>query len=364
MATIRTAIIHNIVTPYRNVLFDVLSEHSDIDLHVFYCSKSHKKRNWNVPNELDHEHTFLPGLKVDRSDIQYHINPTIVSELAGKKFDATVIGGCTNLTMQLGYIISKIDCSGTVLWTERIRPPNGHLRRLVDPVLRAMTNNADSVIVPTSRAKQFQESRGVGLEKLFVASNIIDNEDYWDEAGPELPVRVLFVGQLVERKGVSYLLEAYESVHNDNIELIIVGDGPQFEDYQQLARRRNLDVTFTGWVSEERKREEFAKADLFILPSLEDLAPLVLNEALASGLPILTTKGVGNASDMIIEGGNGAVVPTADSDTLAEKLSALVADPEELRKMGRRSKRIVDERFSPTVASNRFADAIKSSVID
>lgn len=364
MEPIRTALIHNIVTPYRTVFFDALSDHDAVDLHVFYCAESHQNRNWPIPDQLGHKHTYLKGLMIERSDVPFHVNPGVVTKLVQSDFDVTVVGGTTNLTMQLGFLASKANCDGTVLWTERIRPPVNFMGKLVWPLLRTFANRADSLIVPTSTAQRFQEAQGVQPQQIFIAPNIVDNSKYYSNDDDSGPVRLLFVGQLIERKGISYLIDAYETIDDTSVELVIVGDGLKRDDYERQMRRRKLDVTFTGWVSEERKREAFANADLFVLPSLEDLAPLVLNEALASGLPILTTEGVGNAPDMIIEGGNGYVVPTADADALAECLSDLLSDPGELRRMGERSQRISDERFSPAMAADRFVDAIRASVTD
>ncbi|WP_123539421.1 glycosyltransferase family 4 protein [Halosimplex salinum] len=362
MGSIKTALVHNIVTPYRTVLFDALAAHEMIDLHVFYCGKSHEKRNWNISDTGTHDHSFLPGVALDRGDLHYHINPTVVTELMSSEFDSAIIAGSTNFTMQLGFAASKANLDGTILWTERIRPTENIVGKVVNPITRSIAKYADSIVVPTSLSRQFQESRGIDRNQVFVAPNVVDNTNYYRNRTERGKIRVLFIGQLIERKGVPYLLEAFDELEHRETELVIVGDGPKREAFEQSAREKGIDVVFTGWVSEERKRKELADADLFVLPSLEDLAPLVLNEAMASGLPVLTTEGVGNAADMIIEGGNGEIVPTEDTPALSRELSKLLSDREELNRMGDRSQRILDERFSPESSANQFATAIEAAL--
>lgn len=363
MAPIRTALVHNIVTPYRNVLFNALSDHKKVDLHVFYCAESHDKRNWTVPDNLGHDHTFLSGITFDRSDTHFHANPSVISKLVRDEFEVTIVGGISNLTMQLGFLTSKMSCDGNVLWTERILPPVNPIGKLVSPLFRTFANRADSLIVPTNTARQFQQKRGIEQRRIYTAPNVVDNTVYYNNDTGGNPIRILFVGQLIERKGISYLIDAYSMIDNDEVELYIVGDGPRRRAFERRARQQNLEVIFTGWISENQKRRLFANADLFVLPSIEDLAPLVLNEALASGLPVLTTEGVGNAPDMIVKGGNGYIVPTADTDALAKRLASLTSNSDKLEKMGQRSERISDERFSPTVAANQFAKAVEAAAL-
>ena len=172
---------------------------------------------------------------------------------------------------------------------------------------------------------------------------------------------VLFVGELNERKGVRFLLRAFTKLKSEreNTTLVIIGDGELKSKLIQLVSNESLThIIFTGWISEEEKIKYYAIADLFVLPTLSDVWGLVVNEAMACGLPIVTTTAAGCASDMIVEGENGFIVEPQNVDALHEAMRRIVYD--ELReKMGEKSYEILITRFSLDNAVNGFLDAIQ-----
>ncbi len=142
---------------------------------------------------------------------------------------------------------------------------------------------------------------------------------------PAGPVRnLLFVGLLVERKGVDLLLaalaEAARTGLPDDVRLTVVGDGPERAALEASASGLGLAsrVDFLGFRSDVPHL--MADADAFVLPARMEQQPLVLIEAMASGLPVLATD-VGGVADML--GGQGTVVRPGDVDALAEGLVAL-----------------------------------------
>jgi len=362
MPDYRVALIHNIMTPYRTVLFDTLASHPAIDLHVYYCAESHENRNWSTPDPA-HEFTILRGLSIDIGRVHYHANPTVISSLLRGSFDAIVVGGSTNLTMQLGYVASKLTSTGTVLWTERFRETTNPLGKPLIPLLRIMARRADSLLVPTAQAREFQHRRGVEDSRLFVAPNVVDNDVYWSNDRTDEIVKLLFIGQLIDRKGIPYLLDAYAGLKQEDVSLTLVGDGPERERYERDVAARGLDVSFRGWVSEEEKRRCLADADCFVLPSVEDLAPLVLNEAMAAGLPVVTTDGVGNAPEMVTDGENGYIVPACNANALSLAIKRIIDMADDLPQMGTLSSRIAAERFSPAYTAEQFVAAIRNTLI-
>jgi glycosyltransferase involved in cell wall biosynthesis len=195
-----------------------------------------------------------------------------------------------------------------------------------------------------------------------VAPNVVDNNAYWTDYTSDGNITLLFIGQLIDRKGIPELLDAYEQLNRTDVSLTLVGEGPGGDRYRQEVATRDLDVSFTGWVSEEEKRQYLSEADCFVLPSIEDLAPLVLNEAMAAGLPIVTTEGVGNASEMVTNGGNGYIVPAGDADALATALTKILSDKNKLTRMGSRSCRVIAEHFSPAYTADQFVAAISAAL--
>jgi len=358
MPVYRVAVVHNILTPYRTVLFDALDSHPEIDLHVYYCAESHQNRNWSVP-EPEHDYTILSGLDLGVSGSHFHVNPSITHHLLRRDLDAVIIGGSTNFTMQLSYVVSKISSFKTILWTERIQGPSHPAGKFLAPVLKAIARRADCLVVPTVQACEFQQARGISRDRIVIGPNVVDNDVYWSNTKQRNGVTFLFIGQMIERKGVEYLIDAYAQVSEEDIDLTIVGDGPDRKHFEKVARSKDLDIPFTGWVSEQQKRELLADAGCFVLPSIEDLAPLVLNEAMAASLPVITTEGVGNAPEMITNGENGYIVPTQDSTALANAMTDIMNSSNNLEKMGERSRRIVEERFSPAYTASQIVKSVR-----
>ena len=152
--------------------------------------------------------------------------------------------------------------------------------------------------------------------------------------GPSL----LFIGGLHPRKGVTDLLVAFERVHavDSRSRLTLVGEGPHEAAYREQAARMTCAsaVTFAGGQSDPRPF--LAAADVFVLPSLADPAPLVLSEARAAGCAVVATA-VDGIPELLENGRAGILVPPSDPARLGHALLSLIKDPSELALWRRRS---------------------------
>ena len=137
------------------------------------------------------------------------------------------------------------------------------------------------------------------------------------------PFRILYVGQLHYRKGLRYAVEAFRQLKHPNKELIFVGPKTSITGLEQTQIPEG--VVFTGPLKGEELKEQYRRASVFILPSVEEGLALVQGEALAYGLPLLTTTNTGG-DDFIQDGIEGFIVPPANSIALAEKLQQMADD--------------------------------------
>ena len=144
------------------------------------------------------------------------------------------------------------------------------------------------------------------------------------------PHMILAIGQFIHRKGFDVLMRAAQSLNQDT-GIYIVG-GEATEEY--LRMREELDVPqvhFLGFQPKEVLSQFYKAADLFVLPTREDIWGLVINEALAYGLPTITTDRCVAGLELIEEGVNGYVVPVGDADALAQKIQLVLdADREKM----------------------------------
>lgn len=140
-------------------------------------------------------------------------------------------------------------------------------------------------------------------------------------------VYLIFVGQLIHRKGVDILIEALKNVKNTNYEILIIGDGNLNINLKDSIKNHPIKeiVHFLGKLPKEQVLKYLKVSDIFVFPSREDIWGLVLNEAIAYGLPIISTKQVGSSYSLIEPGKNGYIINADDVDELAKAIDSLLA---------------------------------------
>jgi glycosyltransferase involved in cell wall biosynthesis len=169
---------------------------------------------------------------------------------------------------------------------------------------------------------------GISSNKVLVISNGVDVERF-----KPLPLRfrqniILYVGSLIERKGLKFLLSALPNVFKSfpSYRLLIVGEGPQYPELKRMSDSLNITdkVIFLGFQSHERVRTLMQLAKLFVLPSTEEAQGVVLLEALACGTPVVASK-VGGIPE-VITSDVGILVPCANSGALSEAIVSILSD--------------------------------------
>jgi glycosyltransferase involved in cell wall biosynthesis len=377
MNKIRVALIHNIIAPYRHKIFEALSQEKSLDLHVYFCSETHGNRKWPVRKSKNYKNEVLNGITIQfGSEMYYHINLTILSILIREKFDLVIIGGSTDFTNQIAFLLSKIQKTPILLWTEGIENAESTLGKVIRPMKKYVIKNSDALIVPSTKSRDYHVKMGANPKKIFISPNIVDNEYFIQKRkiyhqNKELYKKnislcdkkiILFVGSLIERKGLEFLLKAYKILKNkmDFISLVIVGEGVLKNELQNLCTKEKIkDVHFTGWLDED-KIMYYGISDVFVIPSLEDLCPLVINEAMCCELPVISTIKVGCALDMIKEGKNGFVVEDKNVNQLYESLEKVLNNDPAF--MGKCSLEIIKTNYTTKNVIEGFLSAIEYSL--
>ncbi|MFX1539097.1 MAG: glycosyltransferase family 4 protein, partial [Promethearchaeota archaeon] len=200
-----------------------------------------------------------------------------------------------------------------------------------------------------------------GVDVDIFRPNLPDPENVL--AKYELPPEyVLFVGRLVEQKGVQYLLEA---VKGTNIHIVIVGGGPLLSYLRNLCKRLQItqQVHFIGAVPLCDLRKIYSRAQLFVLPSVAEGFPggLVGLEAMASGLPLIASKIVG-IEQLVTDGYNGSLFEIGDTHKLRSKLVQIFNDKALIKKMGKHSRKIAEKHFSWSAVAKRTLQLYQSLI--
>jgi glycosyltransferase involved in cell wall biosynthesis len=234
--------------------------------------------------------------------------------------------------------------------------------------------HCDAFVVPGKSSFEYLRDSGVSEELIFTAPNAVDTQFFKTRAevirrdatahreALGLPPRFfLHVGRLVGEKGIFDLLHAYRALQPElrkNVGLVFVGDGPERSALLQQAVATNPgSVRLVGFAQREELAAYYGLADVFVFPTHTDPWGLVVNEAMACGLPVIASHAAGCVADLADDGWNGRVVPVGSVQQLACAMEDLAHDADLRALMGRRSRDRI-EQYSPEAWAAGMANAV------
>lgn len=330
----KVALITNIPAPYRVDLFDYFNaQNPNIEFHIFYGGMPESQgRNWTI-DQRKMKHTHFYNIKEIRrksnGDIRYiQIYSDIIRHLSMLKPDVVI-----SMEYNISAVQSMIWCKmhktpyihmtdGTLFQERNIGKGQRLLRRLI-------IGNANGYIASSSKAKEKLLYWGAPENKISVAYLTTNLESY--KGVPRNPQngRILYVGSTIPRKGLDLLFEALEKVRYD-YELRIVGNGngAEVRQLKELAYSLGIEkrIAWCGYKEGNALKQEYAKADFFILPTREDCFGLVLLEAAASRVPIISSKYADGSYDIVEDGVNGLIVDPYHSKEMAIAIEKMLLD--------------------------------------
>ncbi len=222
--------------------------------------------------------------------------------------------------------------------------------RLYGPLLRRVLHRADLIIATSPPYIESSPWLRPVRDKCRVVPLGVDARRFVPPAHPyDGPPTLLFVGRLRYYKGLDTLLRAMTHLPTD-LRLDVVGIGPMADAWHRLAVDLGIAgrVRFLGEVDDAALPERYHRAHLFVLPSnaRSEAFGVVLLEAMASGLPCLSTE-LGTGTSWIVEDGRtGRVVPPRNPEAMATAIAELLADRERLAEMGRAARARVEAEFT------------------
>jgi colanic acid/amylovoran biosynthesis glycosyltransferase len=176
---------------------------------------------------------------------------------------------------------------------------------------------------------------------------------------------ILFVGRLLHGKGLPLLFEAVAELRDRGLDVsaVIVGDGPARRELEDAVGRLGLrdQVELTGSVGQDDIRRLYARADIFCLPSFAEGIPVVVMEAMAMELPVVTTRIMG-IPELVEDGEHGLLVPPGRADRLVEALDRLVRSPGERRRMGQAGRRRVGRDYDVCRSAQRMRAVLEAEL--
>lgn len=350
--------IHHSVNHYRVAFFNKLAQ-SGVKFKVYFLSKPAKNRRWKVADfKMDFNYEFLDGWKlyVPGNDHSYfQLNRKVWSKLQKDNPTLIISIGWNYLATFTAFLNAKAKGRKFALWSESTVNEKSVQRTLTLPIIKLMLRNSDFLIAAGTNAKEYLLSLGANPKKILVAYYTIDTDQLINKINKESDKSfihrkfdlkkgvktILFVGQLIKRKGVVQILNlAKKFKENTGIVFILVGYGPMEEDISNFIRANKLNnLRLAGFVPNDEVYKYYMSCDIFLLPSLEETWGLVVNEAMCAGKPVLVSKFAGSSADLVENGINGFIVNPYKEVTLVAKIKTLVEDNDLRKKMGNESLR-------------------------
>ena len=347
----RLALLTEIPAPYRTPLFNALAER--VELRVLFLAEQDPRRGYyeQLREERRFDHRTLAGRQLRRGGRWIVLSRHVLRELRRFRPDAVAVGGWNQPAFWLALVYCRAKRVPLLVWIESTERDARSESRLLGLARRAMVRGASGAYVPGSASAEY--ARGLGVELVVTAPNAIDAEVF-ERAAVDRAARdsctFLYVGRLDPEKGVDTLLDAFAGIDG---ELVLVGSGRDEARLRAVAPAR---VRFAGSLDREGVVEEYARADVLVLPSRSEPWGMVLNEGAQAGLPLVATEESGAAHDLVEEGVNGFRVPAGDVAALRHALAMLAGDAELRHSFGARSRELAT-RFTPEAWADGVASA-------
>lgn len=228
-------------------------------------------------------------------------------------------------------LINVPDARASILYENEFQYSESYLNQLA-----AEASAADAIVVASNYTRNTLIQQGIDKDKIEVVPYGIASDSF--VCRTEIPrnkkLRIIFVGSMVQRKGLSYLLEAIRVLGNSNVEIILCGRG--FIDETLLKGYTDISISIKRNLSQRELISELHRSDVFVLPTLSEGFAQVILEAMACGIPVISTPN-SCAPDVLTEGKEGFIVPVKDAEALVERLEYCLLNKNELFEMGKQA---------------------------
>ena len=325
--------------------------------------------------------TFLRGLRLPGLarllHHDYPVTPGIGRALGESRPDVVVVSGWSTFASQAAIAWSRRRGVPYVPLVEShdLGPRRAWRRAVKGTVVPRVLRKAAGALALGTASRESLVARGADRERVRVFANTIDVAA-WEERAGELRARrselrarlgaadddvvVLSVARLGPEKGLDTLVRAAAETRDARLLVVVAGDGPERPAVEELARARGVRLHLTGDLSADAVAETYVAADVFALLSTRETWGVVVNEAAASGLPLVLSNRVGAAYDLLRDGQNGVLVPAGDVAATTAALARLGADGRFREQAGRRSLELVREwGYEPSVEG--FVAAVREA---
>jgi glycosyltransferase involved in cell wall biosynthesis len=362
---------NNMPTPYMVERFNAAASNRNFDFEAWFSTRVAAHRTWNVDESTwRFRYRYLPSIGRGEHPLAFP------APLLGSEAPDLVVSLYASTAFLFGWRLARLRGARTAFWAEVTFDSWVRRRRWKETLKKIVLPRADAILTAGRDGADFVKRYGVPDDRIFIVPHVIDFERYAQASaitpGERQRIRdrlglhgttFVYVGRLWRGKGVAYLIDAFASLQRTTtaeVSLLLVGDGPDEEWLRTRCEEERTDnVAFAGFHQADTLPALFAAGDVFVFPTLGDPFGMVVPEAMACGLPVISTSAAGELHDRVIDCVNGFVVAPADSAALVAPMRRLVDDPELLRAMSDAARRTVEGQ-RPEMWAEAFDHAVTS----
>jgi glycosyltransferase involved in cell wall biosynthesis len=365
----KVVIITNIPNQYRIPLFNKLHEQlkeRGRELHVVFGALGYMKRKSIIDlSECDFSYEVLQSRLLHKIEYKtgFLLYGGLFSALRKLKAEQVIVAGYTLATIKVWSrsFFYKMDY---FIWSGSIKREGEQQSFLRSFQRKLLIRRAKGFIAYGSLAKKNFEAYGAEASNVFAVGNTVDVSFFARET---LRIRKMltlpekrhltYIGYLTPRKNVQILLHVMNELselRNDFV-LDIIGEGESREELEELVVKYDLNkkILFHGFQQKKELPNFLARSSCFLFQTDFDIWGLVLNEAMASGIPCLSSINAGATADLIEEGVTGFKVNFAESKQVAEKINWILNHPEEMTELGKRASNFITSDYSLSRCTER-----------
>ena len=350
------------VIQYYAPFYRLLAQAPNVDLEVLYCSRAGAEEyrdeemgttlRWDLDLLSGYRHRFLKNFGRGAGYARL-INPSIIPRLLFGRYDAAIFfTGWGSITALLAIAACRLSNTKILLFGDSSFPPPPQFAR--DTFLRTLFRLTDAFLVSGVQNAAYYRHYGADPRRFFSLPYAIDNERF--TAGSEFApgereamrarfgvrgeqLLIVFSAKLIARKDPMTLLRAVAAMRH-RAAVLFLGNGELREELERFAAEAGVRAHFAGFVNQSELPKHYAAGDVLVLPSLSEPRGLVVNEAMACGLPVIASDRVGAIGDLVQHGENAFVFPAGDANALAAALDR-ITDPALRARMAARSRELI-----------------------
>lgn len=370
----------NVAAEYRIPFFNELNNKVNIEFVITKQSINNKVYNFGKGVEINGKFTFLCNNK-----LKHYIE--LIFILIKREYDICVVPPLDSFSEMIDAmlitLLAKIRNKKIIYFWEKWQPDEKYIpfkksikNKLQKCAYKVIDSAIDMVLVPGKKSyeyfTQYLNCNSDKVKYVINSSIISEKKDFVNVRAKykidKSKVVILYFGRIVRFKGLDILIKAVSQLNDEQITLLICGDGDYKPYCEEMAKRLGVkNIIFTGKIESKERYNYFRESDLFILPSRIDNGGieawgLTVNEAMEMKIPCIVSDSVGCANEIILNDENGFIFKSEDSEDLSEKIKQIINDNDLKELIIQNAVDTVEHIYNYKNMSDSFIDKFKSLV--